>query len=410
LKLLNLSRRRVTLLIVLIALAMRWLYATWAVADFWGDAYHHWLISRLTLAHNWRYTDYKGLETIWLPGYHYLVSLVMILSGRLDLGPAHMVNIILGTVACGLTTWLTTDFSGKLLVGFIAGLALALTPWHIAYSVINMPEVLMGVLLLLTVLAAYRERTVGLGALAFAGALTRHELTLALIITAVWLVGRRRVRPAVGLGVGLGLALVLWSSWSWWGTGDPLLWWTRYQALAFWDARFWRSESSLLSDLRALWRSALDAWPLLPWLAALALVSVKRRTPSAEGVLLAALVGAHGGFLAGGFVAGHLPTANPRYLLGILPVWVILLVKGTRWYRETIVIVGFIAARALWVQLPELRAAPYIIAPELGGCAHDNLLQRFIARTFLFFGAVAATLGTEVSRFTGSRSGGCSGA
>ena len=61
-------KTRIAVLVALVVAAVtRLVYATWAVTDFWGDAYHHWLISRLTLANDWVYTDYKGLETIWLP-------------------------------------------------------------------------------------------------------------------------------------------------------------------------------------------------------------------------------------------------------------------------------------------------------------------------------------------------------
>ena len=56
--------RLLTLLCVALALAVRATYAAWNVTDFWGDAYHHWLISRLTLANRWTYSDYKGMETI----------------------------------------------------------------------------------------------------------------------------------------------------------------------------------------------------------------------------------------------------------------------------------------------------------------------------------------------------------
>jgi hypothetical protein len=363
-KLTKLSRGQISLIVVVIALGLRGLYAWWAVADFWGDAYHHWLISRLTLNHHWRYTDYKGLETVWLPGYHYLVSAVMVLAGRYDLGPAHLLNLGLGSAACGLTAWLSQTFSGKSLTGLLAGLALALTPWHIAYSLINMPEVLTGLLLLLLVLAAYREHSFGLGLLAFGGALTRHELTLAMVIIALWLVGRRRLRPALALATGVGLALSGWSWWSWHNSGDPWLWWSRYQALALWDAQFWRSNATIWADVAALWRSAVAAWPLLPWLGLVALVSLKRQRPSGITLLLLGLSGGHAFFLALGFVAGHLPVANPRYVLGILPLWVMLLVNSLTWRRELIAVLALVAGQALWNQLPELRDAPYIIAPE----------------------------------------------
>jgi len=385
------EKHRTQVAVVLALLAggtLRLFYAHWAVTDFWGDAYHHWLISRLTLANDWVYADYKGLETIWLPGYHYLIALAMTLAGRFDLGPAHLVNVILGALACGLITQLVSEIAHDWRVGLGAGLTLALLPWHIAYSYINMPEVMAGVLLLLCLLAARRGHMVWLATIAFVSTLTRHELTLLLAAVGLWLVWRRQWRAALGMALGAVLGLGAWSLWSWHITGDALAWWSQYQEATAWDARFWAEAGVRVADVQTLVEAARRAFPpLIP--VGLILIGVlviprwRNRVPS-EGWLLFALVGFHWLVLASGFVAGHLPSANPRYVLVSLPLLTGAAAIGigaisTRILR--LFATGICAVLLMWSlahQLPDFRDMAYTLAPEraagerLGAIASDK--------------------------------------
>jgi len=362
------------LLSLVVAAGIRLFYARWSVTDFWGDAYHHWLISRLTLANDWVYADYKGLETVWLPGYHYLIAGVMTLWGRFDLAPAHLTNIVLGTLACGLVAWLVAQVTRDWRAALGAGLTLALTPWHIAYSHINMPEVMGGVLLLLSLLAARRGHALWLAGLAFVGALTRHELTLLLAPVGLWLGWRREWRAAFGLGLGAALGLGLWSLWSGHVTGDPLEWWSQYQALTAWDARFWTESGVRLADLATLRQAADRAYPPLTLVVLLIVASLvyrrwRRRVPS-EGWLLIALVGFHWLTLGLGFVAGNLPSADPRYVLVSLPALAaggVIFVAAIPQRLPRLLVSGLYAALlalSLYRQLPNFRDMAYVLAPE----------------------------------------------
>jgi hypothetical protein len=366
--------RTAVLVTLVVAVATRLVYAAWAVTDFWGDAYHHWLISRLTVANDWVYTDYKGLETVWLPGYHYLTAAVMAIGGRADLAPAHLANVLLGILACGLLAWLVAQITHSWRVGLAAGVTLALLPWHIAYSHMNMPEVVAGVLLLSTLLAARRGRVALLAILAFASALTRHELTLLLVPVAVWLAWRREWRALVGLAAGSGLGILVWSVWSYHIEGDPLYWWTRYRALTAWDARFWAEAGVRLTDLQTLWEAARKAFPPvtlvgLATLGALLFAPWRRRVPR-EGWLMLALVMLHWSALGLGFVAGNLPSADPRYVLVSLPITVgagVILIAAlpfgrTRW--AVTVLYALLLVSSLVRQLPDFRGMAYTLAPE----------------------------------------------
>jgi hypothetical protein len=372
------ERKRKTQVAVILALAaggaMRLFYARWAVTDFWGDAYHHWLISRLTVENSWVYADYKGLETIWLPGYHYLIALAMTLTGRLDLGPAHLVNVTLGILACGLVTQLVSEITQDWRAGLGVGLTLALVPWHIAYSYINMPEVLAGVLLLLCLLAARRNHAARLTLLAFASTLTRHELTLLLFAVGLWLLWRQRWSAALGLAAGAVLGLGVWSLWSWHVTGDALAWWSQYREATAWDARFWAEAGVRLADAQTLLEAARRAFPpLIPVglvLTGVLVIPKWRKRVPVEGWLLLLLVGFHWLVLGSGFVAGHLPSANPRYVLVSLPLltgaaFVTVSAIFSRALR--MLFIGICAVLLLWSlphELPGFRDMAYVLAPE----------------------------------------------
>jgi hypothetical protein len=369
-----LKTHAVTVITWVVAGALRWLNSFGALPDFWGDAYHHWLISRLTLANGWVYSDYKGMETIWLPAYHFLISAVMAVSGRLDLAPARLTNLMLGTLACGLVTRLVTAITHSWRTGLLAGLTLALLPWHIAYSNINMPEVMAGLLLLLILFAARRGHAGRLAGLAFIGTLTRYELILLLAIVGLWLLWRRQWRALLGVMMGSTLALVLWSAWSWQIAGEALVWWRRSRAATAWDARYWYEAGMRLSDLKTLGQAMLAAFPPLVVVGPVVAVSValrswRRRIPP-EGWLLIALAGGHWLATGLGFAVGHLPLADPRYLLVSLPALAgggAIAVGAIPCSKVRLTLTACYAVFlvvALTRQLPTFPDKAYVLAPE----------------------------------------------
>jgi hypothetical protein len=362
------------------AIAIRALYALWSVTDFWGDAYHHWLISRLTLANHGVYTDYKGLETVWLPGYHYLIAVVMGFSGQFDLAPAHLANVLMGSLACGLGAWWVTDITHDWRVGLSAGITLALLPWHIAYSHMNMPEVMAGLMLILVLMAARRPSSGRLLLLAFASALTRHELTLLLVAIGVWLAWRQERRATASLALGTALGLALWSGWSMHVTGDPLMWWHHYRALTAWDAQFWTEAGVRVADWATLHRAAQRAYPPLSLIIFVTIAAAihprwRQRVPR-EGWLLVLLVSFHWLAVGLGFVGGNLPTANPRYVLVSLPILSgagVVLIGTAPWRSARLAgatLYTILLLLGLFSQLPDFRDMAYVLAPERAAGEH----------------------------------------
>jgi len=266
--------------VVVAALVVRIAYAFADVPDFWGDSYHGWLIERLTLDHGWIYSDYKGREAVWFPLSRYLGAAAMFVSGRADLLPAHVLNLFLGAVACGAAALLATRLTASRLWGAVAGMTLAATPWHVAYSWMDMPEVTGGLIVLLAVLAAgSRKWAWGLAVLGLLGALTRMDAVYLLLLFGAWLaLHGARARAALLWG-GVAGGLGAWSAWVASVTGDPL-WWMGVRRLgstadaAFWLSRGVRPRAGLVT----LGAAALQAYAPLIVVAVVAGYLLARRT------------------------------------------------------------------------------------------------------------------------------------
>jgi sialate O-acetylesterase len=365
------ARKAAVLSLVLGAL-VRFGYGSRRIEDFWGDSYHHWLISRLTLANHWIPTDYKSLAHVWLPLPHYVVSAAMALMGRGDLVPAHVTNALLGTAACGLAAGLAIEMGADWLIALTAGATVALLPWHVAYCWMHMPEILGGVILLLVLIAALRARPSWLAILGFAGALTRHELTFCMAIVAAWLMLCRQWRAMLALGAGAVAGLAIWSAWSWHVTADPLAWWQDYRGMTRWDGRFAGEFGARREDLVFLATTACRAYPPLP-VSLAAIVSAfairgRRRLPRGM-MLLIALVALQWATLAAGYLAGNLPTLDPRYVLTTAPA---LAVAGAvaigclatpRVRFAVIAMQGVLLLYALGAEFPGFKAAAYVLHP-----------------------------------------------
>ncbi len=366
------------ILAMVAALTVRLLFAYGWASDFWGDSYHHWLISRLTLAHpTWEYSGYKGMEVIWLPTYHYLILAAMMISGRFDLWPAYGVNIVLGSVACGLVVWLTVIIGNSWRIGLVAGLTLALIPWYIAYSATNMPEILAGVLLLLVLLAAWQQKTGWLFLLALISVLTRYELALLLSMIGLWLVYKKDWPAVSSLSLAIVTGLSGWSLWVLSQTGHPLWWWAHALEAIAWDARFWDEAGVRLTDGATLLTVAQQTYPPLPIVlitgAALVLGTFFLRQPkqvSDKIWLCTALVAGHWLTVGLNFSRGYLPTANPRYLLITLPLLVcvgtitIAVIRDRAVRLVFLVIYGTLLLASLYYQLPVFLQMSYVLTPE----------------------------------------------
>ncbi len=317
-------------MVIAVALVIRLCYTALGIADYWGDAYHSWMMSRLTLANHWVLTDYKGREVVWEPLFRYLATAMMALTGRADMLPGRLVSLVAGSLACGATAALGIRVTGSVWWGRLAGFTLAATPWHVAYSWMYMPEATAGllfVLLLLELVAGRRAWTLPL--LAAAGALARHDVTVLLLLTTVWLLATRRVRPALLVLAGPGAALAGWSLWTWHVTGDPLWWLLQRRAGSTADAAFWTSRGvrPAIGPLTLPWTLVQVYAPVLVLLGAVLAGARSRAWRDA--------VRGRGGDLCAYLFVAFLPVIglmqlrffsypDPRYLLAIVPVACVL--------------------------------------------------------------------------------------
>lgn len=379
--------------VFVLALAVRGWTNTW-LTDFWGDSYHHWLITRLTMAHAGVYSDYKGLETVWSPLYHYVSMVPLLLSGNMGIEPLHEMNAVLGAFACALSALLAWRLYAKRTVALAAGGVLALMTWHVAFSGMNVAEVFCGVLLLGLVLfvvwegqgvehALRRWQLAPEFLLAAAMMLTRTDLSIYLAVMVVWLWIQKRYADALVIAAGAGVALTGWSAWSYFKTGDVLHWYEQYAANNLHD---WMAENGAGAGAWLKWSeymARLSPWVLPALLGGVAGALTMQGAARRNVWLVTCMLAAHCLFLTVGYARGIVPLLTERYLVLDLPLvavlvaaWVVVIGEGMRGWQtvrgvrikmlEGAVAFGLIAITALRFQsdMPELEIRRWGIDPE----------------------------------------------
>jgi len=359
--------------VIAIAAAVRLAYGALGFPDYWGDAYHSWMMSRLTIENHGILTDYKGREVVWEPLFRYLSTAVMYLTGRDDMLPGRLTSLLASSLTCGVTTALTARLTGERRLGTFAGLTLALTPWHIVYGWMYMPEATAGLLVMLVLFELkVGRRHWSVLALAALAALTRNDATLVLILVAAWLAATGHRRQALAVAGGVIVGLSIWSAWTWYAAGDPLWWLIRRRAGSTADAAFWA---------RAGARPSIGPWtlpltlvqvyaPVLTLLAAAALGLRKpewRRAMAGQGRSFYVYL-----FLAFLPVIGVMQIRffsypDPRYLLVIVPLaaCVTALAVGPftepRARRAIVWGHGVVVVLSLLIQVPTFAFRPYTL-------------------------------------------------
>ena len=142
------------------SLVIRLLYMIYRGVDYYGDSYHHWLISYLTATNGYVYTDFKPktMNIVWLPLYHYVNAFFMNLTGIYDLTVPHALNLILGSLTCVLVYKITKQFCNRELLGIAAGSALALQPWFIDLNTLALTETLSSFLVVLSIYYYFEKK------------------------------------------------------------------------------------------------------------------------------------------------------------------------------------------------------------------------------------------------------------
>ncbi len=230
-----------------VALIVRVIYHFLDIPDFWGDSYHSMYMSWATIENNWVYSDYKGREVVWLPFYRYLSTIFLFLFQKHDLIIPHFLNMISGALTCGLVAIFTKKLTNNK-IGILAGLILALSPWHVAYSHMNMPEITALLLLTLALMAWSNNQILWLIPIGFASVLTRNELTTLLGVFGLVLLIKKDWKAAGTLFVGSVIGLGLWAWWNVIKRGE-LTWWIESRSRgSSWDRYFVITQGSYFND------------------------------------------------------------------------------------------------------------------------------------------------------------------
>ncbi len=214
--------------------------------DFWGDSYHHYYITEITYENNFIYSDYKSNQYLWLPGFHYLGLIPSVLLGSTSLDVLHLFNILISVMSIVLVTDVAKILSKSRLSAFITGLAIALSPWHIMYSKMFMPEPWAGLCLLLLIRGLITRSDIQLLSGWGLGLVSRYENWFfgVLLLIGFYMFKRNRegkLKVIIYLCLILGGWLLLWSLWSRLGVGYGTYWInTQLEALK-WDSTFYNS-------------------------------------------------------------------------------------------------------------------------------------------------------------------------
>ena len=306
---------------VLLAIFIRTLALLLGFQDYWGDSHHNLIMSKLTLDNGWVYSDFKDRELTWLPAFRYWGSIILWITGSAKLITLNIANSILGAIIVGLGTWFIREIKGKK-IALLTGILLALTPYLIVFSYMNMAEGFGALLLLAWVIGVDRHRIGLVFITALLASLTRYELVFFLGIASLYLLIVSKKKSFVSTTAGVVVGLSIWSWWSYINTGDLLNWfWMRFESTTL-------STDFYAEDVNILYR-----FLLLPVLAILqvfplAVAFLWLKKPSfkisvySPSTLMGCLI------LAALLFFGYAQTSvivypDPRYLVMILPIVII---------------------------------------------------------------------------------------
>lgn len=246
---------------LILAICARIFYLLLDIHDFWGDSYHNWLISSMTLDNNWVYTDYKGRELVWLPFYRYLVAGVMYVFPNMDgFQLATYLNTAISIFTVGFLTYKIAQIRNTE-IAIRAGIVIALLPWYAAYSTMNIPAIFAGLLLLVVVLQVMGGKWYWVALLTMIGVLTRYEITYLLMVVGLYTLWVRDWKNSAALLVGALVGLSMWSFWSHINTGNILYWISAKSDGLSWDAFF---QTVMKGDDRTIFDPFLSIIQVLP--------------------------------------------------------------------------------------------------------------------------------------------------
>ena len=300
-------------------------WRTFTRIDYYGDSYHHWLISYLTATNSYIYTDFKPktMNLVWLPLYHYINAFLMNISGIYGLTVPHIVNIVAGSLTCILVYKMVRLGLNRTLAT-AAGLSLAVQPWFIEINSWGITETLAALFIVSAIYFYLKGSPTYTTASTVLSMLTRYEgWVFASMLLLAAIIERRWNKKEYVLYLVSCLSIVLgWSLWSYVNTSDFMAWYRLQSTMLRWDALFLGAQQRL--DLHALTlypRLALDmtSYVFLIGLAACVVKKPPRRNAIVLALFELAYILLISIQLSFGFALLH-----PRFLVYIFPITAIL--------------------------------------------------------------------------------------
>jgi len=258
----------VSIVIFASALVIRLWLMFYRGVDYYGDSYHHWLISYLTATNGYAYTDFKPktMNIVWLPLYHYANAFFMNLTGIYDLTVPHALNLVLGSLACVLVYKITKQFCNREILGIAAGSALALQPWFIDLNTLALTETLSSFLVVLAIYYYFQNKPIHFITPLMLAMLTRYEtwFIAGTLLTIAVIQRRFSIRWQISMICATCAVIVGWCLWSFVNTNDPLAWYHMESSMVVWDVRYlYRISGFNLSRLGNFVVMALEVTSLL---------------------------------------------------------------------------------------------------------------------------------------------------
>lgn len=364
--------------IFILALALRLLLIVLGFVDYWGDAQHNLIISKLTLENGFVYTDFKDRELAWLPLYRYWGSLIMLITGTYSLTVIHFVNTIIGALTAVITAWVGVILINKK-TGLYIGLVAACIPYMIVFSYVNVAE-MAGALLLLGWFFGLIKKKYWIALIcASLGALTREEIIFLIGVSFVPLFYLKNYKAVSYSILGLVLGLGIWSWWSYVNTGNLLSWLlNRFQSTTSSTAFYADGGNFLVEYLLTPFSSLLQIFPLILFFIWFKKPDSKRSCENKEWIdLLGYLAVAHWVFI---FIAQFKIIAYPdsRLFVLTLPMAIIwffsLLQRG--YFRKFVsqrVIILLIGISLVQLVVPYYRQYSLQPRKEVGRWIQENV-------------------------------------
>jgi hypothetical protein len=239
----KLTRYHVYLILIFIfSLIILFLYNWLGFQDFYDDSYHHYYISKGILENSLIYTDFKSNQYLWLPGFHYFGSLILLISGSNSIIVLEFVNRILGSIVVILVADITFKVCKNYFLSLFSAFLVMFSPWFIIFSNLNMPENFLMITLLLMIKGWYDEKHYLIYIGWIIGFVSRYE---------VWFFGlvfffgilifdkRTKIKFLSFYSIILFIQwIILWCLWNYFGTGDYFHWFFSQINTVSWDIIF----------------------------------------------------------------------------------------------------------------------------------------------------------------------------